>query len=216
MTDMLAVPLGYLIGSIPFGLIIARFFGVRDIRKSGSGNIGATNVWRIACPLAGIIVLLCDIGKGAAAVLLADSFSSGAVNIEYLRLASGFAAIIGHIFSIFLRFRGGKGVNTALGVMITLLPVEVSIALLVFVLTVAVFRYISLGSMLAAIAFALSVGAGKIFGLSNTHPIYVPISILLAGLIILTHRGNIRRLSDGTESRFQFHSEKVSKAKNNV
>jgi len=216
MIEILAAPFGYLIGSIPFGLIIARLFGVSDIRKGGSGNIGATNVWRIAGPLPGFIVLLCDVGKGAAAVLLADSFSSGAISVEYLRLASGLAAIIGHIFPIFLRFRGGKGVNTALGVMITLLPIEALIALLVFVLTVAVSRYISLGSMLAAVAFALSIVAERALELSATHPIYVPISILLAVLIIFTHRGNIRRLLNRTESRFRFHSEKARGVQNHV
>ncbi len=206
MTEILAVPIAYLIGSIPSGLIIARLFGIRDIRKVGSGNIGATNVWRSAGRLPGIIVLILDIAKGSIAVILADSLSTGIINAEYLRLGSGLTAIIGHIFPIFLMFRGGKGVNTALGVMITLLPIEASIAVAAFALTLAISKYVSLGSIVAAIAFSLSVALGIMFGWSNTNPIYIPISVVLVLLIIITHRGNINRLRSGTESKFNFHS----------
>lgn len=217
MYDVLAISGGYLLGSIPFGYLIARLFGVKDIRAIGSGNIGATNVWRAAGHWAGILVLIFDVGKGVLAVLLATSMTGmTAIDAEYLKLICGIAAITGHIFPIYLFFKGGKGVNTALGVMITLLPFETIIALIVFIIAVAVSKYISLGSILASLALFLTVFFGWILEFTNVHPVFVPISFLLVLMIVFTHRSNVKRLLSGTENRFSFRSKIVHEAKNNV
>jgi acyl phosphate:glycerol-3-phosphate acyltransferase len=210
-----AILIGYLIGSIPFGLLIARVFGVPDIRKVGSGNIGATNVWRVAGRFPGILVMIGDIGKGVAAVLVAAIILPPTDLTEYFKLASGLAAIMGHIFPLFLRFKGGKGVNTALGVMVTLLPVESIIALAIFILVVIISRYISLGSILASFSFFLVVLLEWALNLDYVHPIYVPVSFLLAVLIIMTHRANIKRLLNGSESRFQLHPKMAAEKETN-
>jgi glycerol-3-phosphate acyltransferase PlsY len=215
MTEMLAILLGYFLGSIPFGFLIPKLYGIKDIRKVGSGNIGATNVWRIAGPIPAILVLIGDVGKGVLAVTISSYLASGLVEIEYLKLASGFAAIMGHIIPIFLLFKGGKGVNTALGVMTSLLPIPALISLIVFIAVVMISRYISLGSIIAAIALVAIVVVEKIFLLRDIHPVYIPVSILLALLIIFTHRSNIGRLLAGTENRFQLHSKKSSGVKKN-
>ena len=136
MYDLALIIIGYLIGAIPFGYLIPKLFGVTDIRTVGSGNVGATNAYRGAGPVAGILVLIFDIGKGVAVVILARSVTNSYLPSEYLILAAGMAAILGHIFTIFLSFKGGKGVNTALGVMITILTFEVLAALVIFIIVV--------------------------------------------------------------------------------
>ncbi len=206
MYDFLTILIAYLIGAIPFGFLIPKFFGVADIRKVGSGNVGATNAYRAAGAVAGILVLICDIGKGVAAVMLARFMPGTIIEIEYLLLAAGMAAILGHIFTIFLGFKGGKGVNTALGVMITILPFETLIAVFVFIVTVGINRYISLGSILAASTLFLLVAAEWLFQFREIHPSYPVVTFLLALLIIFAHRGNIKRLIDGNENRFSFHT----------
>ncbi|MCX6826338.1 MAG: glycerol-3-phosphate 1-O-acyltransferase PlsY [candidate division Zixibacteria bacterium] len=215
MLNLIPIIIGYLLGAIPFGLLISRLFGIRDIRMVGSGNIGATNVWRMAGATPALLVFMADIGKGIAAVWLASAIASNSDITEYLKLASGLAAVLGHIFPIYLRFKGGKGVNTALGVMITLLPLETIVALMVFILTVAISRYISLGSILASMAFFVIIIVEKIILVKYIHPIYIPTSLLLMILIIFTHRSNIIRLLQGNENRFSFHSSKESRAGNN-
>jgi glycerol-3-phosphate acyltransferase PlsY len=210
MYHVAAILIGYLIGSIPFGLLIARVFGIPDIRKVGSGNIGATNVWRVAGRIPGILVMIGDVGKGVASVLVAAIILPPADLTEYFKLASGLAAILGHIFPLFLRFNGGKGVDTALGMMATLLPVETIIALAIFIIVVTISRYISLGSILASFSFFLVVLLEWVINLDYVHPIYIPVSFLLAVMIIMTHRGNIKRLLNGSESRFQLHPKLVA------
>jgi glycerol-3-phosphate acyltransferase PlsY len=213
MYNVIAIAAGYLLGSIPFALLITRIFGVTDIRRLGSGNIGATNAWRAAGPAAGVLVAVFDIGKGSLAVFLASQMPKTGLGFEYLRLLTGFAAVMGHIFPVYLGFKGGKGVNTALGVMLMLLPVEVLLACLVFVITVYVGRYISLGSILAAFAFALVILIEWSLKLTDIDTIYVPASVLLFLAILVTHRSNIKRLLEGRERRFGFTS-KVSKEVN--
>ncbi|SYZ73675.1 Glycerol-3-phosphate acyltransferase [Candidatus Zixiibacteriota bacterium] len=208
MLGLIGVPIGYLLGSIPFSFIIARIFGIHDLRKVGSGNVGATNVWRAAGRFAGTMALIGDIGKGMAAVIIASLIAPASDGAEYLKLASGLAAIIGHIYPLFLNFRGGKGVNTALGVMLILLPLESLLAFLAFIITVVLSKYISLGSMVAAGALLIIVWAEYLFKLDFVHPVYLPVSLLLAGLIIYTHRTNIKRLMTGTENRFSMLSRK--------
>lgn len=197
---------GFLIGGIPFGLFAGYVAGVGDIRTQGSKNIGATNVWRIAGPGWAVIPFVGDIGKGAAAVLLSRLLyqpASWPLSMAGSALAVGIAAVLGHTFSPYLRFRGGKGVNTALGVFAALTPRETVAALIVFLIMLILFRYISLASMIAAIAFAAIVWIER-FALDR--PIetpYLVCAILVPALILFTHRGNIERLIQGTEPRFQ-------------
>ncbi|UCD18617.1 MAG: glycerol-3-phosphate 1-O-acyltransferase PlsY [Candidatus Zixiibacteriota bacterium] len=216
MNDVLAIVVGYLFGSIPFGYIIACAFGIPDIRKYGSGNIGATNAWRVAGPTAGILVAVCDIGKGVLTVLVASYLGGQLLAPEYVKLLAGLAAVLGHLFPVFLLFKGGKGVNTALGVMVTLVPGHALLALAVFVLVVVISRYISLGSILAAAAFILSILIGKLAGWSDVHPVYIPAGLVLALLIVIAHRSNIKRLLDGKENRFSFRSRTEGEVKSNA
>jgi len=216
MYDALAVICGYLLGSIPFALMIARLFGIKDIRSVGSGNIGATNAWRAAGPAAGILVSVGDIGKGVLAVLIASLMPDSALGMANLKLIAGIAAVIGHVFPIFLLFRGGKGVNTALGVMITILPIETLIALAGFILVVAASRYISLGSVMAAIIFFAAVLVSYLFELHRIPIFYLLISGLLMLLILITHRSNIGRLLSGKENKFSAHSQKSGEEANHA
>src|SRR5438445_9166143 len=144
----LAIIAAYLIGSIPFALILARRWGASDLRVVGSGNLGAANVMRASGVTAGVLVAALDMAKGAASVWLAERLGSG----PGLSAAAGFAAIVGHIYPVWLRFRGGKGVATACGVFSVLTPLAVPPALVVFLVSVWLTKYVSLGSILATIA----------------------------------------------------------------
>ncbi|HVH50449.1 MAG TPA: glycerol-3-phosphate 1-O-acyltransferase PlsY, partial [Candidatus Bathyarchaeia archaeon] len=146
--------ISYLLGSIPFGVIFAKLFGGADVRKAGSGNIGATNVARVAGPAAGVLTLLLDAAKGWLAVWLAGRFMHG--EAAFL-VAAGFFALLGHCFPLWLRFRGGKGVATAAGVFAALCPEATVAALILFALVVWFWRYVSLGSLAAAAAIPLFV-----------------------------------------------------------
>ncbi len=216
MFEAISILIAYLLGSVPFGFLIPKMFGISDIRKFGSGNVGATNVWRAAGPIAGILVLVFDIGKGIGAVLIASGMPQISIEVEYLKLICGLAAIIGHIFPAYLKFRGGKGVNTALGVMLTLLPVEALVGLAAFVITVSLSRYISLGSMLGAVAFFAAVAVRWIFKLADIHAVYVVAALLMMVLIIFAHRTNIKRLVQGSENRFSFKARPASEMKKEI
>jgi glycerol-3-phosphate acyltransferase PlsY len=209
---VIAAPIimAYLLGSIPFGFLVSRVFGVGDIRRHGSGNIGATNVWRVVGRRAAAWTYVGDIGKGAAAVLLAR-YWSGAFDvtpdiIDPLLVATALAAVTGHMFPVYLRFRGGKGVSTALGGVMVLLPLESLAGLLVFVLVVAFSRYISLGSMAGAVSLGVVVVTEKYLLQRDIAVIYVGLAAVLAVLIVLTHRHNIGRLLSGTENKFSLSS----------
>jgi len=197
--------IAYLLGGIPFGLVVARLWGIDDIRRHGSGNIGATNVWRIAGWKAGVLVFACDIGKGILAVLTAQLWSANISSTPldtYIWFAlCGLSAILGHIFPVFLGFRGGKGVNTALGVMIMLLPLESAVAAGVFLLSLTVSRYVSLSSMIASLSFAGFTCYEKYIGNKEIPGFLAVVSIAIAIVIIATHRKNISRLISGTENR---------------
>ncbi len=205
MTFYIYLIFAFLLGGIPFGLLLGYIFGQGDIRKKGSGNIGAANVWRVAGPPPAILALIGDIGKGATAVLLCGRFYDPAwpVSPTTACLMAGVVVVLGHVFSPYLAFRGGKGVNTALGVFISLLPMETLIALGGFLIVVFLFRYISLGSIAAAIAFMIVIWIERFALHEPIADIYLTVSMLLAGFIIYTHRQNIRRLLAGTENRFQ-------------
>jgi len=185
------VILGYLIGSIPFALLLARRWGTADLRRIGSGNLGAANVMRASGVTAGVLVALLDMAKGAASVALAERFSDSAA----APAIAGFAAIIGHIYPVWLRFRGGKGVATAAGVFGVLMPAVVPPVLAIFLATVWATKYISLGSLLATLALppiAYAVG--------SSAPA-VAAAVAASAIIVFRHRSNLERLRTGTERR---------------
>lgn len=194
----LAVPAGYLLGSIPFGLLLAKLIGGQDVRRHGSGNIGATNVSRVAGWWAGALTLLLDAGKGAAAVWLAGRFSGQ--NATPMMLA-GLAALAGHCFPVWLGFKGGKGVATGLGMFSALCPLAAASALAIFVLTVVLWRYVSLGSLAGTASIPLLVYF--LWAPGHAPPLVVTFGTLMsAALIFLKHRANLQRLRRGTEPKF--------------
>src|SRR5467141_3622893 len=194
----------YLLGSIPFGLLLAKLFGGADVRRAGSGNIGATNVARVAGPLAGIFTLAFDTGKGAAAVWLAGRVTNESAT---WMMVAAFAGLLGHCFPVWLKFKGGKGVATALGVFLGLCPLAAVSALLLFILCVAYWRYVSLGSVAAAAAMPLLIYF--LWAPRYAPPIVVMVGTLaISGLVIYKHDGNLQRLVDGTEPRFSFSKKK--------
>ena len=181
---------GYLIGSIPFALILTRRWGT-DLRRVGSGNLGAANVMRASGVTAGVVVAVLDMAKGAASVWLAARVGDGAE----LPAAAGLAAIIGHVYPIWLRFRGGKGVATACGVFSMLTPLAVPFALAIFAAVVWLTKYISLGSVLAAIALPPMA-----YALGSPTPAVLA-AVAASAIIVFRHRSNVLRLRTGTERR---------------
>ncbi len=205
MFFILPIIASYLLGAIPFGYIVPRFYGIEDIRKHGSGNIGATNVTRILGFKAAIWVYIGDISKGVLSVLVGRWFIANYTlpyfSVDAFLLVCVLAAMLGHIFPLYLKFKGGKGVNTVLGGMIALLPLEALLALVVFGIVVTISKYISLGSMLAAIAFCLILVSEKFLMNKDIAMIYIYISGLIVLLILVTHRQNIVRLFAGEENK---------------
>lgn len=194
----------YLLGSIPFGLLLGKIFGGADVRKAGSGNIGATNVARVAGPVAGVLTLLLDAGKGAVAVWLAGRFSNESAT--WLIVAT-LCVLAGHCFPVWLRFRGGKGVATAAGAFLVLCPIAMLGAIVLFLLVVIFWRFVSLGSISAAAAMPLLV---YFFWAPRHAPPYAVTfgSLAAAVLIVYKHDGNIQRLVRGDEPRFSFSGKK--------
>jgi glycerol-3-phosphate acyltransferase PlsY len=187
----LIIVLAYLLGSIPFALLLARRWSATDLRLVGSGNLGAANVMRASGLAAGVLVAVLDMAKGAASVWLAERFAANAA----APAAAGLAAIVGHIYPVWLRFRGGKGVATACGVFSVLAPLAVLPALAIFVGSVWLTKYISLGSILASLALPpLAYVTG------SSMPSIVA-AIGAAALIIFRHRSNVARLRARTEPR---------------
>jgi len=187
----LIVLLAYLIGSIPFALLLARLWSGADLRLVGSGNLGAANVMRTSGVTAGVLVAVLDMAKGAASVWLAGRFTENAA----APAAAGLAAIVGHIYPVWLRFRGGKGVATACGVFAVLTPLAVPPALAVFLGALWLTKYISLGSVLASLALPpLAWVAG-----SSTPAVVA--ATAAAVLIVFRHRSNVARLRARTERR---------------
>jgi glycerol-3-phosphate acyltransferase PlsY len=204
MAWLLALPVGYLLGSIPTSIIVGRLFFGMDIREHGSGNAGASNAFRVFGAAAGLGVVAGDIAKGAAAVLAVGLFPPPAgVPAAVAAFAVGVAAIVGHIWSIFARFRGGKGVATAGGVLLALYPVSFAGAFAVFIVAVVLSGYTSLGSVLAAISFPFIMLAVVATGIHEVPLFLRYLSVPLALLILFTHRSNIGRLLRGEENRFE-------------
>jgi glycerol-3-phosphate acyltransferase PlsY len=205
---MLAV-LSYLLGSIPTAIIAGKVIKNIDIREHGSGNAGATNVFRVLGWRAGLIVLSFDMLKGFLAAwlfirLFPDLWSGVELRI-YWQMMAGTFAIVGHIWTVFAGFKGGKGVGTAAGVFIGLQPFPVLICLLVFFIIVAVTRYVSLGSISGAILLPVILSVQKIFHSKEVPLAVLMLSVLLALLIVYTHRQNIKRLLQGTENKLVFN-----------
>jgi len=195
---LLAVLGGYLLGSIPFGLVLAKMLGGKDVRQYGSGNIGATNVSRVAGPIAGFVTLILDVSKGAAAVGIAAALTGHSATAMML---AGISGLIGHCFPIWLKFRGGKGVATALGIFLALSASAAFAALMVFVLTFAFWQYVSLASLAAAAAMPLLLYF--LWAPGHAPPLAVNLGTLFAAaLIFFKHRGNLQRLARGSEPKY--------------
>lgn len=207
---LILIPIAYLLGSIPFGLIVGKMKGI-DVRSAGSGNIGATNVGRLLGRKFFFLVFFLDLLKSllpmvAASILVRQSPDISS-NQYLLWIAVGAAAVVGHMFSLFLGFKGGKGVATSAGVVLGLYPyftLAGLVAMVVFVVVFLIWRYVSLGSMLAAVSFPVAfVAIGKTQGwldLSRQWPL-LAFAMLMAVLIVYKHRANIARLRAGTENR---------------
>ncbi len=209
------VLLAYLLGSIPFGLIISRSQGI-DIRQHGSGNIGATNVWRVLGKKWGLLAFIGDVAKGLVAVLAAKWIAAkwaihiplphGHERIEFFPqdfagIAAAMGCILGHSFPVWLGFRGGKGVATSLGVIIGMMPLAALLAFGVWAITFKLSRYVALASIVAAMAFPVIV-IGLMFTTGGNGWGYFFFSVAAALLVIRRHRDNIKRLLAGTENRF--------------
>ena len=193
--------IAYLLGSIPTSIWIGKRFYKIDVREFGSGNAGATNTFRVLGKRAGIPVLIIDILKGTCAVALAylSNFEYASSEFINLQLGLGIAALIGHIFPVFAGFRGGKGVATMLGIVICIVPVACSLSLIVFLFVLLSTRIVSLSSMLAGVSFPIILN----LILGNQNPVLLTFSLIVAALLIITHRKNIKRLLKKQESKVQ-------------
>jgi acyl phosphate:glycerol-3-phosphate acyltransferase len=190
----------YLLGSIPFGLLIVKMSGGPDIRKMGSGNIGAANVTRNAGAVAGALTLLLDAAKGYLAVWLVGRWTGG--NIRWV-MAVAVVAVVGHMFPVWLSFRGGKGVATGLGVFLPICWEAVALGILLWLLVVGFWRYSSLGSIAAAVALPLFVYV--LYAPGHAPPEVVTFgAVVISVLVVAKHRANIQRLIAGEESRLKF------------
>jgi glycerol-3-phosphate acyltransferase PlsY len=199
MLPALGVVIAYLIGSLPFSFLVARAFGVADVRHVGSGNVGATNVLRSAGRGPGALALGLDVAKGALAVAVAGRL---APDHPWVPAAAAAAAVVGHVAPVFLGFRGGKGVATGLGAFAVLEPLAALIALPIFGVAVAATRYASLGSVLGAASLALMTLVFR--GLDAV----TVAALAAAALIVLRHHSNLRRILDGTERRLDERGER--------
>ena len=196
--------LSYLLGSIPSAIIISRVFKGIDIRDYGSKNPGFTNVYRVLGTLPAIIVLIMDIGKGVAAVLLVTqiSFDPVTFNLISLKILAGISVILGHVFPIFAGFKGGKGIATALGALFSLIPLEITLALVIFIAIVMITRYISLSSLSASSFIFLALLFERYYLGKNVPTELLGMIFFLLVFIFYTHRKNIKRLLNGTENKF--------------
>lgn len=193
--------LAYLLGSIPSAVWIGRLLHDVDVREHGSGNAGATNTFRVLGKKAGIIVMAMDILKGLAAasliLLLGDQVEKESFTYVNLQLLFGFLAVIGHLFPVFAQFRGGKGIATLFGMILAIHYPSGLLCLGLFLIVLYITRYVSLGSILAAISFPI----GLVYIFHEKTPLFVAFAITAALLVILTHQKNIKKLVKGTESK---------------
>lgn len=206
----LVLALSYLLGAVPFSLIVARAHGI-DLRQHGSGNAGATNVWRVVGKGAGALAFALDAGKGVAATLGIARLGGDLTPLlgphagAWTAVLAGAAAMIGHVWTIWGRlffgsWRGGKGVATGAGMLVGLIPTAVGVALLVFAATLALTRWVSLGSILAALSLPVTLLVQQWLGATIAPPLW-GFALVVPFFIVWTHRTNVRRLLDGTEPR---------------
>jgi len=197
------IVLSYLLGSFPTSVVLSRLWKGIDIRDYGSKNAGATNVYRVLGIAPALIVLLIDAFKGIGSVLWISQIGSNNLylNMIALQLLAGASAIFGHIFPIYIGFKGGKGIGTGMGVFLALIPKEVLLALCIFVLVVALTRYVSLGSLCAATFISLALIFEKYYFNVKVENELVFLTLALTLLIFFTHRSNIKRLLKGKENK---------------
>lgn len=195
--DFLIVVASYLIGSIPTGVIIAKYFFRVDLKNVGSGNIGATNVMRALGKKMGVVTLVGDALKGIIPVLFAIIYKPYPINQPLIFFCAVFA-FLGHLFPVYLKFKGGKGVATALGIVVILFPLQTLLCAIVFFLAVLKTRIVSVGSLLAALSLPIFVS----FRAQNTYQILL--AIIISVLIIIKHKDNIHRLLEGKENKLKW------------
>ncbi len=200
ISTLLLLISAYLVGSIPMGFIVGKIFYHVDIRTAGSGNIGATNALRLFGTRTGIIILILDMLKGLGVVLASKALLPA--QSPFIVLAA-LVVILGHIFTIFLGFKGGKGVATAAGAFLGLAPAELGLGLVIFIAVVAIFRYVSLGSCTAALFFGLLVVLRQVYSPSPDW-VKAGFCVFVVILIIFKHKANIMRLLQGNENRLSF------------
>jgi glycerol-3-phosphate acyltransferase PlsY len=195
---ILTLAMAYLLGSIPFGYLLVRFFRHEDIRATGSGNIGATNVARSGAKILAALTLLLDVAKGLIAVRIAMHLMPGAPGYpSHLAIAAAIVAVIGHVYPVWLGFSGGKGVASALGVFLAFAPWAGLASLTIFILLTVLTRYVSLASIIAA----AMIPVFTMMTVPDRDPIFISGIMFIALLVILKHHANIARLLNGTELR---------------
>lgn len=209
LTLLAIVVLSYLVGSFPTSIIFGKIFKGIDIRNYGSGNAGGTNAFRVMGWKIGISVMLIDVAKGLIATVLISQIRIDPISMApvYLQIIAGFSAVIGHIWTIFAGFRGGKGVGTAAGMLIGLYPIAFIFVFIVFLLVLVTTRYVSVSSMTAAASLPLFLLILDYFGRAYKPQLMV-LSLIIVLLIIFTHRSNIKRLFAGNENRVRFGKKK--------
>lgn len=202
MSLILVIIIGYILGSLPFSFWLGKLKGV-DLRKVGSGNVGATNLARVTSPGWGAVAFILDLGKGLLAVILAGYiftlFADNIMSSAMLKIIGGVMSIFGHNWSMWINFKGGKGVATSAGIFLGLAPIPLLLALGVWVVVFALYKYVSLASIVAAISLPIWMLAG--IGGKTALPIIV-FSCIVTVLIFIRHRLNIKRLIEGKENRF--------------
>jgi glycerol-3-phosphate acyltransferase PlsY len=199
---LIVAALSYLIGSIPTSIIFSELYKEIDIREYGSKNAGATNVFRVLGPIPGMAVLLIDAAKGLVSVVIISQIATGTpLNLDpvYLKLLAAAAATVGHVYTVFAGMKGGKGIGTGAGALLGLIPREVGLALVVFLIVLAIFRYVSLGSLTAAVFIGMAVTVEKFVMRFQIPTVLLVTCWVLTVLVFYTHRENIKRLISGTE-----------------
>ncbi len=209
INGLIVIVIAYLMGSFPTAIIAGRLLKNIDIREHGSGNAGATNVFRVLGWKAALVVLLIDMFKGFLPVYFIAPYLSPTANLViYFQIMAAIAAILGHIFTIFAGFKGGKGVGTSAGVFLGLAPVPLLLALVAFIVVVAATRYVSLGSLLASVVFLAALLVEHFLLKQPVPPVLMTIAVLIVILIWWAHRSNIQRLLQGNENRLEFKKSK--------